>query len=407
MALSWVLLYWYHNLHGTLPWVETNFSPESYSASVNEGADEVFDASLQFKKYNNLYDALKKMYYDKDELNVKEMQENALKWFVDAIGDPYTVYLTEEENQVFDEWMQWSQNFEWIGAIVTKKEDGILIETVLKWSPAFKAWILPLDLILQIDGEPTWQLWLNEWVQLIRWPEWSEVVLTIMREWEDTMIEEITVTRWKISVPSVEVKLVEEQWKKILHAIVSVFWDDTMVMFEREVKAFSGMDLDWIILDLRGNWWWYLPIAVELASHFLPKNEVITTARYTIFDDEIFRSQWYNTFSWIPVVVLIDWLSASASEIIAWALDERWDAELIWTKSFWKWSIQTIQTNPDNSSLKLTIGKRYLPSDDNVDERGVEPDQTIEFDIDAYIENWTDNQLDAAIEYFVSWNTNE
>jgi carboxyl-terminal processing protease len=138
-----------------------------------------------------------------------------------------------------------------------------------------------------------------------------------------------------------------------------------------------------------------------VASFFLPKNEAITTARYSIFDDETFKSNGYKELPDAELVVLIDDLSASASEIVALALQERGDATLIGTQSFGKGSIQVVQENSDGSSLKLTIGKWYSPSDKNIDDIGIEPDQEVLFDSEAYILNETDNQLDAAVQFLV------
>ncbi len=408
MIVWWWFLYLYFSNFGTLPWIA--HSPtwfETAQPLEYDWSEHVFDPQKQLNKYNSLYELLDKTYYDKENLNIEDMQENALKWFVDAIWDPYTVYLTEEENQIFDEWMQWSQEFEGIWAVVTKKEDGILIESVLKWSPAFKAWIVPLDLILQIDWEPTSKMGLNDWVALIRWEKGTDVVLMILREWDEPLIEDVVVTRWSISVPSVEWFLLEEWDKKVLHIVVSVFWDDTMKTFESVVREYNNFALDWVILDLRWNWWWYLPIAVELASSFLPKNEIVTTAKYTIFDDEVFRSKGYGTFQDIPTIVMIDWLSASASEIVASSLVEYGRAITLWTTSFGKWSIQTLHTNEDESSLKFTIGKWYTPNGENIDKKWVEPTIEVEFDTESFKLDWTDNQVDRAVEYFLEKKTDE
>jgi len=352
----------------------------------------------QFQKYNQIYDMLQETYYDADTMDLAAMQENALKWFVDALDDPYTVYLTPEENQMFDESMQWSQNFEGIGAVVTKKEDGVLIEAVLKWMPAFNAGLKPLDMILQIDWEPTSPLGLNEAVSLIRWERGSEVTLIIMRGEDNTIVEEVVVTRDAISVPSVEIEVVEKDGKRIANAVVSIFGDDTVALFEKEMKAI--LPLDWVVLDLRGNGWWYLPSAVDIASFFLPKNEMITSAKYSIFPEEKFRSLGYQLFQETPTVVLIDWLSASASEIVAAALQERgWEDIVVGQQSFGKWSIQTLHTNGDGSSLKYTIGKWYTPNNDSIDEVGVYPDVIVEMDYEAFAASGVDAQLDAAYQH--------
>lgn len=355
----------------------------------------------QFQKYNQIFDLLQETYYDADEMDLTAMQENALKWFVDALNDPYTVYLTPDENKMFDESMQWSQNFEGIGAVVTKKEDGVLFEVVLKWMPAFNAGIKPLDLILMIDDQPTDVLWLNEAVALIRGERGSSVTLTILRGDDERTIEEIVVVRDAISVPSVTVEVLEKEGKRLAYVEMSVFGDDTVSLFEKEIK--SILPVDGVILDLRWNWWGYLPTAVEVASFFLPKNEVITTAKYSIFPEEKYRSLWFELFQETPTVVLIDELSASASEIVAAALQERWGIDLVvGEQSFGKWSIQTLHTNGDGSSLKYTIGKWYTPSDDTIDDVGVTPDVTVALDFESFIWSWVDTQLNTAQDQLIS-----
>lgn len=377
LVSQWVLQFW------TLQAVQQN--PFT--------ADNV-NWSWQFDKYNFIYTLLQESYYDSEKLDIQKMQENALKGFVDAIWDPFTVYLTPDENKIFDEWMHWSQEFEWIWAVVTKKDDWVMIEMVLKWSPAFKAWLKPLDMILEIDWESTQPLWLNDAVMLIRWEKWSEVVLTIYREESEEALLKVPVIRDEISVPSVESELIEYQWKSLLYITISIFWDDTVSLFENAIK--QNLWVDWVIIDLRWNGGWYLPSAVTIASHFLPKNEIVTTGKYSIFDNEVFRSSWFKTLQDTPTVVLIDSMSASASEIIATALHERAWALLVWETTFGKWSIQTLHSNEDWSSIKYTIWKWYTPNDANVDGQWVKPDYEVALDINAYVGSWVDSQLDRA-----------
>ena len=367
--------------------------------------------SYLVEKVSDLYEILDTAYYDRTDLDIESMQQQALKGFVDAIWDPYTVYLSPEENEIFDEWMQWSQNFDGIGAVVTDADEWVLIEAVLKWSPAFKSWLEPLDVILQIEGELTKPLWLNEAVQKIRGPKDTPVVLTILREGAEQPIFDVTVTRGAISVPSAEAEIIERDGKRLLFLTISIFGDDTMRVIRNELRQLglsSNSALDWIIIDLRWNGGGYLPVAVEVSSIFLPKNEQVVTAKYSIFDDESFKSQWYSILPReTEIVVLIDGLSASASEIVALALQERADATILWTQSFGKGSIQTLQSNNDGSSLKLTIWRRYAPSGETIDEIGIVPDRTVEFDIEAYLEDETDSQRNAAVEFLVWLDDNE
>jgi len=374
--------------------------PESWWMLSGQGSDGKSDLSVHTKKETYLYEVLEQRYYNSEKINLVEMQENALKWFVEALGDPHTEYLTKEENEVFDESMEGTQHFEWIGAVVSKKKDGIMISEVLKWSPAFVAWLQPLDIIIQIDGESTQDLSLGDAVKQIRWPKDSIVTLWIFRqrnEGDEVEVFDVEVTRGTIDVPSVLVWLLAYTGGTVAHIQVAIFGDDTITKLQQAL-----LQLTWsyesVILDLRGNGGGYLPTAVELASFFLPKNEIVTTAKYTILPDEVLRSKWYGTFLELPTVVLIDGMSASASEIVAGALQQRSKVSVIGTKSFGKGSIQTIQPMDDGSMLKYTIGRRYLPNNETIDTVGLSPDFEIAFDRELFLSGGVDTQLQKAVE---------
>jgi len=127
----------------------------------------------------------------------------------------------------------------------------------------------------------------------------------------------------------------------------------------------------------------------------------VTSIDYSIFPDEELKSKWFGQLEWLPVVVLIDLMSASASEIIAGALHDQIDALLIGTQSFGKWSVQTVKVFDDSSSLKFSIGKRYTPNGDNIDKEWIIPDIEVEFDRELFIDSGVDAQLDVAIEEMV------
>lgn len=348
-------------------------------------------------KYLYIDALLEKNYYNKDLIDHEKMHEHALKWYIGALGDPYTSYLSKEETEMFDEQMQWAQDFEGIWALVTTKEDGVLVEEVLKWMPAFLAWVEPLDIILEVDGVAVQWMDLFEVIELIRWPKWSSVVLTIFREKESAILE-IEVLRDAIQVPSVAWEILRIQDKNILYIDIALMWEDTVAVFDNILASNTSL-LDWVIMDVRWNGGWFLPVAVDIASYFVPKDLVITTTRYTQLPDEVLRSSGKWVLEWLPVVVLIDGLSASASEIIASALHDHVDALLIGEQSFGKGSIQTYSEVYDWSVVKYTIGKRYTSTDENVDHVWLAPDIDIAFDLDIFAASGrVDNQLERAKE---------
>lgn len=352
-------------------------------------------ANPKYERFDEIYNLLQNSYYDKEKLNSWLMIQSALKSYVDAIDDPYTLYMDIQQNSWFQTELKWEMNFEWIGAVVTKKDYYVMIEEVLKSSPAFDAWLIALDRIVMIDSWSTKDLDINQAVAKIRWPKWTKVKLIVERIKKDGQKEvlEKEVLRDKVLVPSVTSEIFT--WKnKIWYINISIIWEETEKLLKQNINDFKNQNIKWIILDLRWNWWWLLPIAVEISSHFVPKDKVIVTAKYKIFNDEIYSSKWYSDLQNIPIVILVDWMTASAWEIIALALQEQIWAKLVWTQTFGKWSIQTMEEFTDTTSLKYTIWKRYSPSNKNIDKIWITPDYIIEFDKDKYIKDKIDNQLE-------------
>jgi carboxyl-terminal processing protease len=327
------------------------------------------------------------------------MIQAAVRALVNAIDDPYTVYLDHIEYEWFQQDLKGMSDLEWIGAVVAKKDYYILIEEVLKESPAFNAWIRPLDRILAVDGESTKDETVNQAVMRIRGPKDSIVTLTIERvSLQDGSREifDVEVIRDKISIPSVTSETIDINNKNIWLITISMIGEETENLLRREIIALKQKNIQWVILDLRGNGWGILPIAVEIASHFIPAGQIITTTKYKWFPEEKFTSLGYGDLSDIPVIVLIDWLTASAGEIIALALREQIAATLIGTQSFGKWSIQTLYEFSNKDSLKYTIGRWYGPSGSSIDMKWITPDIIVEFNAELYAQERIDNQLEEA-----------
>ena len=217
---------------GSLVWGDVGFD---VSARIDDLEESLADMGLSgavadmHAKYLLIDDLLAWGYYDTLEVDKEDMKENAIKGYVDALGDPYTTYLTIEENTMFDEELQGSRDFEGIGAVVVKKNDGVMIEEILKWFPAFQAGLRPLDLILEIDGESVQWLSLHESVTKIRGPKGTDVILTVYREEENT-IEEIAVTRDAVNVPSVKGEMLDIDGRQILYIEIAIIGEDTWLV---------------------------------------------------------------------------------------------------------------------------------------------------------------------------------
>lgn len=369
---------------------------ESNEVDAEIATGDVFDPDKAYEKLQETMRVLDTAYMDPDALDDKVMRDEAIRGYVEGVWDPYTVYLDKQENKSFGEALEWSQNFEWVWAVVSQKKDGIMIEEVLKESPAQKAWLQALDMVLKIDDTTTQDLDLYDAVSIIRGPSWSVVKLTVYREevWE---LLEIDVTRWSIDVPSVEWEIFELNGKSVLYIQMYTFGEDTAKRLLDVIQS-QWQTVDGVILDLRWNGGGILPISVEVASYRLPEWDIISRVDYTTYPDTVLKSKWYTNLQWLPTVILVDKWSASASEIVAWALrDDAW-AILLGETTFGKWSVQSIHPLSDWSSIKLSIWKRYTPNGINVNETWLVPDIEVVFDAEAYELDWSDNQLEAAKE---------
>lgn len=358
-------------------------------------------------KIESITDVLHDQYLDADKIDGSTMRKRAIKAYVDGLGDPFTVYLDGEENKELQEWLSGEENFEWIGAKIMKKDKGIMIEEVLKWSPALAAGLKPLDLIVEVDGKTVDGETLRESVKRIRWPKDSVVSLVIWRWFvthgegaTDPEILTIDVTRWAISYPSVTGEVWDmDDDKKVWYIAISSVGDTTDNLVREVIQNFHSQSLDAVVVDLRGNGGGFLEESVEVASYFVPARQVVVSSTYRIYKDDVFLSHGYAGVQWLPMVVMVDAYTASAGEIIALALRDLADATIVWSTTFGKWTIQTVTEFGDGSSLKYTVGERLPPSGDSINGTGVVPDLEIKFDMEQFGKDASDNQIEYVKQY--------
>lgn len=344
-------------------------------------------------------------YYDQESLQSGQqaMIENATKAFVEGLGDPFTSYLDAEEFSGLQTELEGKGQIEGIGAVVSKKDYYVQIEELVKDSPAFKAGLMPLDRIILIWTGETKDLTTSEAVSQIRGPKGSMVELFIERLDKDGQKSylEKQVLRDIIEVPSVRSKILNQSEVKLGYLEVSIFGDQTNKLFTRAISELLDAQVQGIILDLRGNGWGLLQSAVDLAGHFLPKGKLVVKTKYSTFDDFDYPSKGFWELEKMPLVVLLDGLSASSSEILALALREQLNAQIVGVQSFWKGSIQTLYDFEDKTSLKYTIGRWFGPKGTSIDKEGIKPDLEVPFDFTGYVDSGLDNQLLKAQEVLI------
>lgn len=322
-------------------------------------------SQLDLSSLNELYAKLRTR-YDGD-IDAVKLVDGAKHGLIDAAGDPYTVYLNEEESAEFSSDL--NGTFEGIGAELGKVDGQLTIMGVIGDSPAQAAGLLAKDIIYKINDEDSSKLTIGEAVKRIRGTKGTSVKLSILRG--DTT-NDFTITRDTISTPSVQTEITGN----IGYMKISRFGDDTSSLSRKAAQEFKQRDVTKIVLDLRGNGGGLLSAGKDVASLWLD-NKVIVSERKRGAETDKLSSGSNPVLGGIKTVVLVDGASASASEIVAGALRDHGAAELVGEKTYGKGSVQVIETLQSGGQLKVTIAKWYTPNGKNIDKEGITPDETV------------------------------
>jgi carboxyl-terminal processing protease len=344
-----------------------------------------FDAALFTKVWNMLTNT----YVDHDQLDQKKMFYGALRGLVASAGDPYTVFFDPEENEAFQSDV--SGKFEGIGAEIGLKDEIITIIAPLSEMPAEKAGLRAGDKIIEIDGLSTVGLTVDAAVKKIRGPEDTTVVLTIVREGAKDPLK-ITVKRAVITIKSVKVSV--KDGVSIIK--ISNFNESTDAEFNQAVtEVLAGKSKD-LIIDLRNNPGGYLDVAINMIGRWIG-TDVAVIEKYSQDRQIPHSAKGPASLKDFHTVVLVNEGSASASEILAGALQDYGLGVLVGKKTFGKGSVQTLEELSDGSSVKITAAKWLTPKGRSINKEGIEPDlevTTSEADLKAA----KDTQLNKALE---------
>ncbi len=343
-----------------------------------ESTSILSDKDMDLSKYWEVYNLIKLNNYDSDSVDKKKLIDSSIKWLVSWLWDKHSEYFNTEDTKKFNEVLSW--DFEWIWAVVEVNEMWVIIDRLIKWSPAKKYGLQTWDIITKANDIKLEWLELYDAVDKIKWQAWTHVKLEVLRKWEANALY-FDVVREKIKIPSVDSKTFDE-WK-IAYISINMFWDDTSSEFQNALKQY--MNTKWLIIDLRDNWGWYLQSAVTILSELVENDKTLVVTKYKdVFSNVNYPSinDW-NIYKW-KIVVLINENSASASEITAWALKDYQKAILVWKKSYGKWSVQKPFDLSDWSMLKLTIAKWFTPKDVNIDKEWITPDIEVGFEKSDY-----------------------
>lgn len=362
--------------------------------AVNEkkAEDSVVDKAMIQKL--ELLEQTVKYYYYKDDVTAEEFEDGIYKGLMSALDDPYSEYYSPEE--LTDLMQQTEGIYYGIGAYVSIDTATTLtkISGVIDGAPAQEADLRANDLIYEVDGNATYGLSLDEVVSMIKGEEGTQVVLTIIREGEETYLE-IPVERRKVESPTVNYEMLDAVTGYIQ---ITEFDDVTVDQFADALATLKGSGMEKMILDLRANPGGSLTAVVDIARMILPEGMIVYTE-----DKYGHRNEYTCDGSRelnMPLVVLVDMNSASASEILAGAIKDHGVGTLVGTTTFGKGIVQQIIPFNDGSAIKVTISSYYTPSGQNIHGVGIVPDVECTFDGELYYnrENPIDNQLEKAQE---------
>jgi carboxyl-terminal processing protease len=326
------------------------------------------DKHAEFEKLYTTYDKIKDNYYE--EVDEEKLVDGAIKGMIKSLDDPYSAYMDKKEASSFDESI--SSSFEGIGAEIQEQDGKIMVVSPIKGSPAEKAGVKPNDIILSVDGKSVEGLTSSEAVLKIRGEKGTKVDLSISRAGESEPIE-LTIKRDTIPIETVYAEMLDDGVAKIQ---VTSFSEHTVQELKTALEEMSKKDMKGLVLDLRGNPGGLLDQAIKMASMFIPNGEVVLQVEDRSGKKQVEKSVNDGELK-IPVVVLIDDGSASASEIVAAAVSESADIPLIGVKSFGKGTVQQADYFEDGTNFKYTAAKWLTPEGNWIHKKGIKPDITV------------------------------
>jgi carboxyl-terminal processing protease len=322
-------------------------------------------SQLDYSSVDQVYKLLKKDF--DGTLDKNKLIDGLKSGLVSAAGDPYTEYFNPQAADELNN--ELSGRFTGIGAELGTNDDGdIVIVAPLSGYPAEKAGLQPHDMVEAIDGSSTSGLSVSQAVTKIRGKAGSKVILTIGRGARASF--DIAITRTEIQLPSVESKVDG----RIGYLKISQFTKDTVDLAQKAADNFKAKGVKGVVLDLRSDPGGYLSGAVDISSFWLKPGQVVVLEKRggQLIDTQ--KASGNNPLRGLPLVILINGGSASASEIAAGALHDNKAATLVGEKTFGKGSVQQVETLTGGGELKVTIARWYTPNDKNIDKQGILPD---------------------------------
>ena len=350
------------------------------------------------KKLEQIQDIIDKKYLFEEKIDTSEEEAGIYQGFLSGLNDPYAVYYTPDELTSFLD--ETNGSYCGIGALVSQNvQTGVsTIVRVFEGSPAEEAGILPGDALYKVDGTEVIGMDLSLLVNnYVKGEEGSQLTITVYRENSDEY-KDITLTRRPIDVQTVSGKMLDEE---IGYISVVEFDRVTADQFKSKIEGLQGEGMKRLIIDLRNNPGGEVTTVVSMADYILKDGGRILTVANKKGTEETYDAEDGHSLE-IPMVVLVNGNSASASEVFTGAMKDYGVATIVGTKTFGKGIVQTLMPLSDGSAIKLTTDHYYTPNGNDIHGKGIEPDLEVELDEEAaqevVIPEEKDNQLQKAVE---------
>lgn len=345
----------------------------------------------EMNEFLDTYENIMNNYYEKVDSN--GLLEAGINGMLQYLDDDYSVYMDQETTEDFDE--QVEGKYTGIGVEIQLTENGVVVNRVFDKSPAKEAGILKGDLFLKVNGVEVTKSNPSEIATMIKKDEDGKVDVVVKRGEEE---KAFNISLKEVDIESVETEVFEQNGKKIGYIKLSVFASNTYQQFERKLLELEGKKIDSLIIDVRDNSGGYLSSVTDIASLFLSKSKIVYQLDTKGIVEQIYANS--NTKREYDIVVLTNKASASASEILAGALQESYGAKVIGTNTFGKGTVQAAYKLKSGATVKYTIQKWLTPKGNWVNEKGITPDIEVELSEDYYktFDKKDDNQLQKAIE---------
>lgn len=346
----------------------------------------------ELKEFVDTYNDIVNNYYDK--VNKEELIDAGIKGMINYLDDPYATYFDGTSSTNFNQTLE--GNYEGIGIEVTFDNNKVKITKVFADTPAKKAGIKVGDYITKVNGESVEGKSLSDVVSLIKNAKNKEVEITITR---DNQEKTMKVTRTTVDMPYTSSKVYEENGKKIGYLKIEMFANNITKQVKKELESLKKKNIDKLVIDVRDNPGGYLTQVTEILSLFMTKKDVIYQLQTKNNKEKVYGTSSKATYSY-PVVVLINENSASASEILASAFKETYNAEIVGVNSYGKGTVQKTGDLNNGDTIKYTVQKWLTPKGNWINEKGVTPTKEVKLELkeNELLTEDNDNQLKAAIE---------